>query len=75
MSSSILAAEYNVYLLPIALGLPFLLTYLITSLAASEAWRSKRKDSKPPLAPYWVPVLGHALEFFWDTGVVARLTK
>lgn len=75
MASFILAAEYCVYLVPIALGIPFLLTYLITSLLASEVVRSRRKDTEPPVAPYWIPVLGHALSFFWDTGVVATLTK
>ncbi len=75
MASLILAAEYNVYFTPIALAMPFILTYLITSLLASETFRARTKDRKPPLAPYWTPVLGHAFMFFWDTGVVAKLTK
>jgi hypothetical protein len=75
MASFSVAAEYKMYLISIALATPFLLTYLVTSFLASEAWLLRRKDRKPPLAPYWTPFLGHALAFFCDTSVVAKLTK
>ena len=75
MEPSISFTEYTVYLIPLVLGLSCVVTYLTTSLVASAAYRCKRGDEKPPLAPYWTPILGHALSFFWYTGVVAELTK
>lgn len=75
MASFIFPTEHNAYLIPFALAFSCAVTYLTTSLIASEAFRSKRGDKKPPLAPYWTPVVGHAFSFFWNTGVVAELTK
>lgn len=65
--------EYKACLLLFSLGIPFILTYLFTSLFASTVFRSYWKITKPPLAPYSVPVLGHALSFFWDTGIVGEI--
>lgn len=59
----------------LGLGLPFILTYLSTTIRASKGFRSAIGDSRPPVAPYWVPFLGHGLSFFRHTAVVSRLTK
>ena len=75
MASIITFAENHAYLIPLVLTLPCVVTYFITSLIASEVFRSKKGETKPPLVPYWTPILGHALPFFWHTGVVADLTK
>ena len=65
--------EYKAYLFPLVIAMPFIVTYLITSLFSSIVFRSYRRDDKPPLAPYWVPVLGHAISFFYDTGFVGKI--
>ena len=75
MAFIITFAENHAYLILLALTLLCVATYLITSLIASEIFRSKKGETKPPLVPYWGPILGHALSFFWHTGVVADLTK
>lgn len=58
-----------------ALGTLCVLTYSITCLRSSSILRSFWKDERPPLAPYHVPFLKHALAFFWDTGVVEEAQK
>lgn len=69
--------EYKTYLILFALALGTLcfLTYLITCLVSSSTWRSHWKNKRPPLAPYYVPILRHALAFFWDTGVVGEVQR
>ena len=59
----------------IALGTLCILTYSIISLCCSSTLCSFWKDERPPLAPYYVPFLGHALAFLWDTGVVEEVQK
>lgn len=62
-------------LLPSTIGISFVLTYLLTSFLCSNVFRSYLKEKRPPRAPYWIPVLGHALSFFWDTGFVGEVQK
>lgn len=59
----------------VALGTLFICTYLITCLISSSTMRSFWNDERPPLAPYCVPFLKHALAFFWDTGVVGEVQR
>ena len=66
---------YKAYLLPLVISMPIFITYLITWLFSWVFYRLYRRDSKPPLAPYRVPVLGHALSFFWDTGFVGKIQR
>lgn len=67
--------ELKICLYLIGIGMPFVLTYLITCLFSSSAYRTYRHDKRPPLAPYWIPFLGHALAFLHSTGVVADFQK
>ena len=67
--------EYKACLLLFSLCIPFILTYIWTLLFASTVFRSYWISTKPPLAPYSVPVLGHALSFFGDTSVVGDIQK
>lgn len=62
-------------LVAIALGILWSLTYTITCFASSSLLRSFRKDKRPPLAPYCVPFLKHALAFFGDTSVIGEVQK
>ena len=62
-------------LFAVALGTLFFLTYPITCLISSTTLPSFRKDEGPPLAPYCVPFLKHALAFFWDTAFIEKAQK
>ena len=61
--------------LVVAFGTLCLLTYPITYLISSSTLRSYWKDDRPPLAPYGVPLLRHALAFFWNTSYVEDVQK
>ena len=54
----------------IALGLltclPLILTCLLTMVESKVTEQSKKSGKKAPLVPYAVPILGHALMFFWS---------
>lgn len=67
--------EDKAWLLPFLFAIPFILTYVVTSCCSSIVFRSYRKDARPPLAPYLVPVLGHALSFLWDTCIVGKIQE
>ena len=66
--------ENKAYLCPFFIGMPLVVTYLITSLFSSIWFRSCWNGKTPRLAPYWVPVLGHGLSFIWDTGFFGEVT-
>ncbi|KAK4124284.1 cytochrome P450 [Parathielavia appendiculata] len=58
----------------IAVLLPFILTYIVTSLNAS--WVTNRGNGNPPAAPYAVPVLGNTSQFAYDTeGFITRTLR
>lgn len=72
-----MAQDLNVMELPVLLyfigiGIPYILTYLITWLCSSSICHSRRHAKGPPLPPYWFPFLGHALSFLYNTAVVAE---
>jgi hypothetical protein len=46
--------------------LPFILTYFLTAVECKVAQQSKKFGKKAPLVPYAVPILCHALMFFWS---------
>ena len=55
----------------IAILLPFVLTYIITTWNAATAAKDKSAAStRPPTLPYMIPWLGHAVEFISDGGRV-----
>lgn len=75
MISFNMVAEHYIFLISLAVCLPFLITYSVTFVRGSNPYRQMVKDCRPPLAPYWTPVLGLGLSFFWNTGVVGDLSK
>ena len=75
MGSLDISVMYQLTWIVLTLGLPALLTLLVNSLVASEPLRMTIKDRKKPLTPYWVPVLGHGLSFFWNTAIVGEFSK
>ncbi|EFW14761.1 conserved hypothetical protein [Coccidioides posadasii str. Silveira] len=55
----------------IALGLPFLVTWLVSNFNAR--WPRK---GEPPMVPHWIPWLGHAYSFLFNiNGFGARVKK
>ena len=49
------------------LSLLFLLTFLFTSLRCRYALeKGKASTTEPPIAPYWVPGIGHLLSILTD---------
>ncbi|KAI9724629.1 MAG: hypothetical protein M1828_003653 [Chrysothrix sp. TS-e1954] len=65
---------YSSTVSPFLLLLPFILTYLSTCLQAFFSVHTTGDGKKPPVAPYWIPGLGHALPFLWRTSNVSSLT-
>lgn len=59
----------------ILLVVVFALTYLITSRRASQLSKSPAPlGNRPPMAPYWIPFIGHAISYLIDgAGLVAGL--
>jgi hypothetical protein len=56
----------------VAVLLPFMLTYILTSLKAKSIQNGRSKGNPPP-APYAVPVLANTFQFAYDTeGFIAR---
>lgn len=53
----------------------FGLTYLITSRRASQLSKSPAPlRNRPPMTPYWIPFIGHAISYLIDgAGLVAGL--
>ncbi|KAL2829466.1 cytochrome P450 [Aspergillus cavernicola] len=45
-----------------------LMTFLATSLQSMRAMRDSSALCSPPIHPYWIPFLGHTVEFVRDTG-------
>ena len=43
--------------------LPLLSTYLLTYLSYRTTLRSNKQEKKPPVAPYWIPFVGHLIPF------------
>ena len=61
-----------VFTAAVAVLLPFILTYLYTSLSANLARNGDDKGAPPPV-PYAVPLLGNTFQFAYDTeGFLAR---
>ena len=60
------------YTIGVLTCLPFILTYLFTTIEAKVAARSKKIGRKAPLVPYAVPIIGHAGMFVWS---LARLIQ
>ena len=52
--------------------LPFVLTYLITSLRAFLAANNKSDSRSAPIAPYAVPFLGNLFSFLYDNERAVR---
>ena len=75
MGSLDVSVMYQLVWIILNLGLPALLTYLVNTLVASEPFRRTLRDRSVPLTPYWIPVLGHGLSFFWNTAIVGELSK
>ena len=50
----------------IALSLPFVLTYVFTSLQSIIAIRSKKDGKSIPRVPYSIPFVGNAIPFLKD---------
>ena len=49
----------------------FMVTYLVTLLRWNLALQDDDTSKKPPMVPYWIPLLGHAISFLWDTAELA----
>ncbi|KAL8846387.1 MAG: hypothetical protein Q9221_008529, partial [Calogaya cf. arnoldii] len=75
MAQVVFDGELNILLYATLVAMPFFLSYFLTLLQNSKVLRSFWDTKKPPLAPYPIPFLGHALSFFYDTGVVARFQR
>lgn len=54
----------------VAMPSSLICTYLVTSLQAAVALRSKRDGRQAPIAPYWFPVIGHLISFLWDSAAL-----
>lgn len=52
--------------------LTFILTYLFTLMQSISAQKSKKVIKKPPVVPYAVPVVGHAMMFVWSLNSLIR---
>ena len=55
----------------LAILAPFMVTYLVMLLQWEIALKNQGKIRKPPIVPYCVPLLGHALSFLWDPANLA----
>ena len=75
MDSLDVSVMHQLALINLTLGLPALLTLLANSLISSEPFRRTLRDRKKLFRPYWIPVLGHGLSFFWNAAVVGELSK
>lgn len=73
MSSSIVH-EYCPCISLMTLIVPFLRRYLITSFSFSDLFCTVSTGGRPPLALYCIPFIGHGMSFFWNTGVVNKLS-
>ena len=67
--------EYKAYVFPLVIALPFAVAYWTSSIFSFIVFRYHRNGINPPLAPFRVPILGHGLWFFWDTGFVGEVQK
>jgi len=47
--------------------LPFLLTYILSSIRFMRMRRAKHGSRHPPLIPYWIPFVGHTIPFVFNT--------
>lgn len=74
VSDLLAVTKYSTMLAILVLGTPFIVSYAITWVLAIGISGLTAKG-QPPEAPYWVPILGHALTFFWDTSSMAKLTR
>ena len=75
MALTVSGRELNLLLYLALVALPFFVTYLLTLLGSSMVLRSLWHIRSPPLAPYSIPFVGHALSFFSDTGVVGKFQR
>lgn len=66
----------STYLSVLSIVLPFILTYLL-NLARNAVIERRQHDGKsmPPMAPYWIPGIGHALSFWVNPTKLALSVK
>lgn len=61
-----MASKHWCLALGLVLVLSFPVTYLITTI---NSWRQRKSDhdgKEPPTYPYWIPFLGHVVDFTRD---------
>ncbi len=67
--------EYKAYLFPLVVCMPVIVAYFISWLIPWIVSGLYHGVNQPPLAPNRVPILGHALSFFWDTGFIGKCQR
>lgn len=55
----------------LALLLALVLNYLRTTIQSEIAVRRRKVAKHPPVMPYCMPYISHALDFAWDMGSLA----